>query len=218
MQINDFIDGAFIMMTQFKSSLRIDLSFQHLSKLHSEILQDSLSKILIDKDVIAQIYPKPNESSYYVKKPSIQEWNKTLNELWWLQPYVAKELYRDEVALVKKLYDNILMVEIRKLLEWLIGVENNWKVNVGHAGKWLKRFLPEDIYVEFIYLYASADSKEQWEKLLRMGKFIRKVGQPLARELGYEYPFLDDERVSEYICKIHVLPPGMTALEDIQLN
>lgn len=72
-------------------------------------------------------------------------------------------------------------------------------MNVGHAGKWLKRLLPEDTYVEFIHLYSSADSNEQWDKLLRIGSFIRKIAQPLGLKLGYEYPIVSDERVSEYI-------------------
>ncbi|MDF2535740.1 MAG: hypothetical protein K0R18_1899 [Bacillales bacterium] len=218
MQINDFNDGAFIIMSQFKSALRIDLSFQHLSKLQSEISKDSLNKILIDKGGNSQPNRTANETSYFVKKPTQQEWNRTLNELWWLQPYIAKELWRDEIPLVKKLYDNILMVELRNLLEWQVGEEYNWEVNVGHAGKWLKQLLPEVIYAEFIHFYSSADSNEQWDKLLRMGSFIRKIAQPLALKLGYEYPIVNDERVSEYIREINLLPIGTDTLLDVQIN
>ncbi len=198
-QQNNFKDGAFIFLMQFENTTRIDLSFQRIEELDRELTEDSLSKLLMDKDGIIHTPPVPNETSYYIKKPEESRWDEVLNELWWLQPYVAKELFRDELPLVKELYDIYLMGSLRTLLEWHIGYEHNWEVNAGHGGKWFKRLLPTDIYEEFISLYASANATEQWDKLLRMGAFIQKLGIPLAQKLGYAYPMAYDESVTNYL-------------------
>lgn len=93
---------------QFKDGVRIDLGFDDISNVNTAIKEDSLSKILLDKDNITDKLPEPNDSIYFVKKPTEIQWNELLNELWWIQTYVAKEIWRDELPLVKYMYDVIL--------------------------------------------------------------------------------------------------------------
>ncbi len=213
-QQNNFEDGSFIFLLQYKDTVRIDLSFQDKKEIGKELAEDSLSLVLLDKHNLVRDLPVPGERAYYTQCPTETEWNKTLNELWWLQGYIAKELWRKEMPLVKQLYDVYFMNSLRKLLSWHAAIEKDWKLNVGKAGKWFRRFLPEELYEEFISLYSRADYKEQWEKLLKAGSFIRKLGQDLSGKLGYVYPLQDDLNVSEYIRRIHNLPDNAQSLQD----
>lgn len=207
LQQNEYMGNAFIFLIQYFYGLRLDLSFHDAKNLVSNLAEDSLSIVIYDRDNVAGDVPSSNEFSYYVQRPTREKWDETLNELWWLQIYIAKELWRGEMPLVKELYDNILMACLRDLLSWHIAADNDWQVNVGHGGKWLGRLLPQALYEEFLYFYSSADEAEQWEKLLRIGEFIRGIAQPLSIRLGYEYPLRYDNNVSEYIRKIHGLSP-----------
>ncbi len=213
LQQNNSRDGSFIFLLQYKDSLRIDLSFQDKKETEKELSGDSLSKILLDKHDYVRDLPLPDESSYHTQCPSVTEWNETLNELWWLQCYIAKELWRKEMPLVKYLYDVHFMDCLRQLVIWHISAENDWKLNVGKAGKWLGRFLPAKLYEEYISFYCGADYNEQWDKLLRTGSFIRRLGVKLSEKLGYEYPMQDDVNVSEYIRQIHSLKENDRSLE-----
>lgn len=212
LQQNNFEDNAFIFLLQYADSLRIDLSFHDIKSLKKHIEEDSLSIVLYDKDKITGEIPKPDESTYYVQKPTEQKWEKTLNELWWLQVYISKELWRDEIPLAKELYDIWLISCLRELISWHIAIEKNWTVNVGHGGKWFKRLLPQELYEEYIYFYSSADIEEQWQKLLNIGNFIRKIAQPLSVKLGYKYPLTYDANVSSYIRRIVNLKQDAAAL------
>ncbi len=213
LQQNNFEEGSFIFLLQYKDSVRIDLSFQDIRELEKELSEDSLSWVILYKNDNVKVLSEPNDSTYFVKHPGETKWNETLNELWWLQGYIAKELWRHEIPFAKKLYDVYFMDCLRQLLIWYVSIDKDWKINVGKCGKWLGRFLPENLYEEYISFYSGADYEEQWDKLLRVGSFIRKTGQNLAMKLGYQYPLSDDMNVSEYIRKIHLLPKNAESLE-----
>ncbi len=206
-QQNEYITDAFIFLLQYFDCLRLDLSFHDIRNFGANLAADSLSLIIYDRDKAAGQLPNSNESSYYVQKPTEEKWDETLNELWWLQTYIAKELWRDEMPLVKQLYDNILMNHLRDLVSWHIAAYRDWMVNVGHGGKWFRHLLPQELYEEYLSFYSSADKGEQWEKLLRLGGFIRKIAQPLSAKLGYRYSTNYDENVSKYIRKVYGLKP-----------
>ncbi len=197
-QVNDF-DNGFIVMMQFKDGVRIDLNFKDIKDIDSIAKQDSLSKILLDKDNLAPVLPLPNDSVYHTAKPTEQEFTELLNECWWIMPYIAKGILRDELPYVKYMFDVVLMGCIRKLLCWHIGFEYNWQINPGYCEKWFKRYLPIDLYNEFIALFPTTDYNYIRESLFQTGNFIRKIGQPLAKKFSYPYSEADDENVTVYI-------------------
>ncbi|NEN81985.1 aminoglycoside 6-adenylyltransferase [Paenibacillus elgii] len=211
-QYEYFEDGSSIYMMQFKDSVRIDLSFKDIGSIQ-EVYQDSLSKVLLDKDNLDLKLPEPNDSSYLVQKPSRYLWNVHIIELWWLQVCIAKELWRDEIPRAKNLYDQYFMESLRFLLEWHVGANYDWKVNVGSAGKWFKRFLEPDIYEQMLSLYCGADPEEQWEKLYQAGELVRRIGGPLAAKLGYDYPADEERNVREYVDKVRRLPRDAQSLD-----
>ncbi len=212
LQQNNFEDNACIFLLQYDNGLRIDLSFYDIASIKTHIMRDSLSVLLYDKDNKIDNLPISNERTYFVQKPTKQKWDETLNELWWLQPCIAKELWRDELPLAKKLYDVLMMNCLRDLLSWHIAIDKNWSVNIGHGGKWFKNLLTPERYNRYIYLYSSADKDEQWQKLLNIGDFIRLIAQPLSLKLGFDYPLNNDVSVSKYIRKIYQLPSNALSL------
>jgi len=205
-QQNNFDDGSYIFLMQFKDGVRIDLRFNAIEGLNLAVGEDSLSKILLDKDNIADKIPEPNDRIYFVKKPTEKEWGSVINNLWWIQTYVAKGIWRDELPYVKYMYDVIFMDDIRKLLSWHIGLQYDWQVNVGKCGKWFKRLLRKDLYDEYISIYSSTDYYDIWQKLLKAGALIRKIGMELSDMVSYTYPMEYDINVSEFIRKIKELP------------
>jgi aminoglycoside 6-adenylyltransferase len=191
--------SGFQFLMQFKSGIRIDLSFRDIIDIELEAKDDSLSRILLDKDNLAPKLPPPNDSKYLITKPSKQEFTELLNEAWWIMPYIAKGLLRDELPYVKYMFDVVLMGCIRKLLCWYIGSEHNWSANSGYCEKWFKSYLPPDIYNEFVALFPTTNYDEIWTCLSKSGDFIRKIGLGLAERLAYPYNKQDDENVREFL-------------------
>jgi len=206
LQQNNFDDGSYIFLMKFKDGLRIDLCFKGIEKLNIVAGDDSLSRILLDKDSLADKIPEPNDIMYFVKRPTEKEWDSVINNLWWIQTYVAKGIWRDELPYVKYMYDVIFMDGIRKLLSWHIGSQYDWQVNVGKCGKWIKCLLKKDLYDEFTSIYSGTDYDDIWQKLFKAGGLIRKIGMELSDVIGYKYPMEYDINVSEFIRVIKALP------------
>jgi aminoglycoside 6-adenylyltransferase len=119
---------------------------------------------------------------------------------------VAKAVWRDELPLAKYTFDVILMNGLITLLSWQIGLRYDWNVNIGKHGKWLKTFLPENLYARLVTLYPTVDYEEIWQSLSNFGNFACEIGTEVAEKLGYNYPMQEDINVTEYIQKIKVLP------------
>ena len=128
-------------------------------------------------------------------------------------PNVVKGIWRDELPLVRYMYDVILLDCIVKLLSWYVGIQHDWKVNVGKCGRWNNKYLPQSLFNEFKATYSGASYEQIWTALFNAGKLIRKVGTEVAHELSYTYPLQDDINVTEYIRKVKGLKKDATEFE-----
>ena len=198
---NPLTSGAKVAQTfllQFSDGVRIDLTFKPLEYLDEIILEDTLTKILLDKDNRVEQLAPPNDSGWFVRKPTEKQYAEALNELWWLQAYVAKGLCRDELPYARHTFA-LIVEQIELLLSWYIAIRWHWQVNIGAYNKWLKRYLARELYEEYLALFPSADYDSFWQALAYAGTLSRKIGTEVAEKLGYEYPMQDDINVTNYL-------------------
>lgn len=190
----------------FKEGFRIDFGFLTLENF-KEVLEDSLCQILVDKDQIIPLLPQPNDNLYWVKKPSKELFNFVVNEFWWCLTNVGKGLIREELPYVKGMFDEVVKPVYIQMIKWYIGYKYDWKVNVGKFGKWIKRYLPIELYQEVEKSYPNSNYSDIWDSVFASGKLFRKCGLELAEHLGFEYPLQDDINVMDYLShiqKIHL--------------
>lgn len=205
--------NAYIFLMQFQDGVRLDLSFHPVECLAESVHLDSLTKVLLDKDRRIGVLAPPDESSHYVKRPTEREFDKLLNEAWWIQTYVAKGVRRDELPYAKHMMDGILIDCVIRLLQWYVGLKHDWRINPGKCGKWLKKCLPEDVYHELVRIYAGPDDEAIWEALFAAGRLIRRIGTEVAQGLGYNYPMQDDINVTGYLRKVKRIPKDAREFE-----
>lgn len=203
LQQNDIIEDTeewpiFLML--FTDGVRVDLSFRKIEQIIEPT--DSLTKILLDKDNQMGILEPPNDRSYFTIKPSQQQYAKLLNNIWWCSTNVAKGLWRGELPYAKYMLDVVVRDAVVTLLSWYIGMNNDWNINTGKAGRWLQNQLPVDIWTAYVNTYAGSDIELNWDALLEMCKLSSRIGQAVAYELGYEYPHSEDRKVTEYIAQL----------------
>lgn len=191
---------------QYKDGVRLDVQLIPLKNYLNVIYAETLAKVLIDKDRLLPPLDEPNDSAHYVQAPTPEMFMNVINDLWWFQIEVAKAIYRDELPLAKWLYDGVLMDRVRQLLIWKVGDQFKWKIDIGRYGRWLKRYLSESIYSDFIHLYPNNDYISIWESLFSLGPFVHKVAKELSGELGYDYDDARGRLVSDFLHRINSLP------------
>ncbi len=198
-------DGHFTYLMQFSDGNRIDLSFDTLA-LWKTYAADSQSILLLDKDGIIPPFPPASDRDYLPQPPTAKAFADCCNEFWWVIPYVAKALWREELPNAKHFQDHYVREQLMKMLAWYVGVRTGFTQSPGKYGKYLDRYLEPELWALLLQTYSDADTTHTWEALLAMGELFRQVALVVAEHFGFEYPHGDDARVTAHLRHVQGLP------------
>jgi aminoglycoside 6-adenylyltransferase len=197
-------DGHFVYLMQFADGNRIDLGIYPLDKL-DELTQDSLGLLLLDKDGTIEPFPPASERDYLPTPPTAKAFFDCCNEFWWVSPYVAKGLWRQEI-LYAKYFSDVVRDQLSRMIDWYIGVQTRFSRSPGKFGKYVQRYLESELWDLLLRTYSDAQYEHTWEALYAMGELFRRLAIQVAGHFGFDYPYGDDERVSAHLRHVHNLP------------
>jgi aminoglycoside 6-adenylyltransferase len=202
-------------VTQYADGLKLDFTLWPV-KLFQKIVAapalpaelDAGYQILLDKDNLTSAIQPPTFKAYLPKPPTLEAYQTHVNDFLTDAPYVAKCLWRGELMPVKWALDyDMKHIYLRQVLEWYIGIKNNWSVPVGLLGKGLKKLLPPDIWERLEQTYAGADVADNWQALINTVALFKQLADEVGEHLGYAYPHQLHQRVRAYVEHIKQLEP-----------
>ncbi|RKL64696.1 aminoglycoside 6-adenylyltransferase [Salipaludibacillus neizhouensis] len=201
--------------TKIDFQISINESVRKLTnKSHIPLEYDNGYMVLLDKDNITEDIKPPSYSAFVTKKPTEDEYRAVINEFWWDTTYVAKSLWRDELYFAKYMLDNIIRFNyLQKVIEWYIGVQNDWKVNPNKCGRWFKRYLNKETWEELETTFVGADIEENWNALFRTANLFNRLCREIGEELGYEYPVEVENKIRSYLLKAKNLDNNATTFQ-----
>ena len=202
---------SFCYLMQFMDGNRIDLTVYPVAQL-AELARDSLSLLLLDKDGLVTPFPPPDDSDYLPKPPTAKQFADCCNEFWWVSTYVAKGLWRQEITYAKSMHDQIVRVQLMKMLAWYVGVNTHFARSAGKEGKYLQQWLAPELWRLLLATYADADIARTWDALFAACQLFRRVALPVAAHFAYAYPHEDDARVSAHLAHVRNLPQDATTI------
>jgi aminoglycoside 6-adenylyltransferase len=199
-------DGEhFTYLMQFSDGNRIDLGIFPIHKL-DEFVPDSLTEVLLDKDGLFKDMPPSNDRDGIPKPPTAKEFFDCCNEFWWVSPYVAKGLWREEILYARHMFDEIIRPKLMEMLAWYIGMKTGFETNPGKMGKYYRKYLDQELWELLMQTYVDAEYDHTWEALFKMGELFRYLALDVADHFGFEYPHGDDRRVSAHLRHVQELP------------
>lgn len=198
-------DGGVVFLMQFMDGNRIDLGIYPVS-MAAEMVTDSLSVLLLDKDSIVPAFPPADESGYIPKPPTCKAFADCCNEFWWVSAYVAKGLWREQILYAHHMLDQYTREQLMKMLAWYIGIRTGFTVNPGKFGKYYQRCLEPGLWERVLKTFADSDTSHTWEALFAMCDLFRVVAVRVGQHFGYDYPHRDDRRVSAHLRHVRSLP------------
>lgn len=196
---------SYAYLMQFMDGNRIDLTLFPVAQLE-KLGRDSQSILLLDKDGIVEPFPAPSDRDYLPQPPTAKQFDDCCNEFWWMSPYVAKGLWREEITYAKENLDENVRAQLMKMITWYVGMKTNFQKSPGKMGKYLEQFLEPELWELLLKTYADASFDNNWDALETMGELFRRTAVPVAVHFGYPYPFGEDERVSAHIRYVRALP------------
>ena len=205
-------DGGVGPMVLFKDGRRIDFNFRLLSELKKEIESGNVgswNRVLLDKDDITRNFESMeshDDSEFWTKKPTKDEFAELTHHFWWNITYVAKYLYRDEFLLAKRTLDVSLHHHyLKTILSWYLGVRKNWQNNPGQHGRWIRKELDPDLWREVESTFAGASLDDNWRAMFKTAEIFGRLASLVGDALGYPYPATLDREVTEYLLEIRRL-------------
>ena len=195
------ISFAYLML--FKDTNRIDLTLFPKKKLTANFNPDSLTLLWLDKDHLFTGLPQSGDKDYHIQEPAEKEFLDTCNEFWWATTYVAKGLVRDEIIYAKEMLEVVVRPMFMKVIEWQVGIENDFSVSSGKAGKFLKRYLPGDFYKKILLTYANFETAENWKALFLMTEIFQQSSNFVAEKLGFTINKREQQNVLAYLKALH---------------
>lgn len=185
----------------FEDGNRIDLTLVPLDELPQYIQSDKLTKILLDKDGRVPNLPIPTDSDYWVKKPNENDYQDCCNEFWWLSTYVVKGLCRNELPYAVD-HLNMMRHQLYTMLSWQVGVEIDFSASMGKNFKYLKNYLPLEVWEQVMRTYQNSTNEAIWDSLWRCLALFRKTSNKVAQDLRIPYPIYD-EKVTPYLKNVY---------------
>ncbi|MCD5324640.1 MULTISPECIES: aminoglycoside 6-adenylyltransferase [Pontibacillus] len=213
MQMPDLNDGPprdgkwkrFAYLMLFEDGNRIDLSLVSLDHLDSHLQNKDYRKILLDKDNRIQRSVDTVSDPFLIQKPTQQDFDRCVNEFWWVSTYVAKGLWREELTLSKYLMEEPVRDMLIRMLSYKVGIRTNFLVGAGKGGKDLQKYLEKDEWTQLVHTYPDGDYENMWQGLFRMCDLFEETSEEVAEELGFTIS-TEGQRVRPYLERVHNLP------------
>jgi len=199
-------DRHYTRLMLFEDGNRIDLTVQSAEETGKAYLADSLTVPLLDKDGILPGLPDANDSAYWVKPPTMGQYNSACNNFWWCMQNVAKGLWRDELPYAKEMLEQEVRGDLNKVAAWWIGLQYEYKICPGKMGKYFKRYFPEPYWRMYERTYAGYRRNEIWASIFVMCDLFRILAADVSGHFGYSYPVEDDRNMVRYLRRVENLP------------
>ena len=188
----------------FDDGNRIDLTLYQIDKVEKNYWPDSLTICLLDKDNLFDGLLLPNESDYFIKQPSEKEFKDTCNEFWWVSTYVAKGLLRNEITYAKEMLETIVRPMFMKLIEWKIGIENDFSVSFGKAGRFMYRYLSNEYYTKVLHTYSDFNIENNWQALFTMIELFVQTSIEVSTQLKFQINKREQQNSIHYLRQLYV--------------
>ena len=185
------VENCYGWQIQFADGNRMDL---HVCTKENALANLELYQILVDKDGIVPYPQETTDERYWVKEPREIEFKCTCSDFWWCLNNVAKGLWRNELPYAMDVINFVLRPHLKRLLEWKMGIENNFSVSAGKSCKYFKKYLQEETYRQFLATYSIAEIESIWNSVFEMCDLF----QSTAVELTYELKVLNKKITLSY--------------------
>lgn len=198
-------DGAFIYLMLFADGNRIDLTLCPV-KIYEAQKPDSLTLVLLDKDLRLGALPPASDADYVLVPPSAKSFADCCNEFYWVSTNAGKGLWRGEIVYAKLMIEQFMRPQAMRLLDWHIGLSNGFTTSPGKMGKRYREKLPEALWCLVESSYSDADFGRSWAALHALVIAFRTASEAVAESLGFTYPTREADNVVAYLRQVEALP------------
>jgi hypothetical protein len=158
--------------------------------------------ILLDKDHGRGFLPHqlvPNPEHWHIKPPSPLYFYSCCNNFWWCLNNVAKGIARDELPYVMDMLNVWVRSELHDMISWYIGTLHGFSLSTGKACKYIKKYLPPELYTQYTATYSNSDYTDVWAAVDAMCDLFHTQALAVASHFGFTYQQEEEDGIREYL-------------------
>jgi aminoglycoside 6-adenylyltransferase len=191
-------DGNFNYMMIYPDEVRIDLSFVY----NNYIDDGEPAVVLLDKDNGNGLLPSqvvPNYKYWHIKPPSSLFFYSCCNNFWWCLNNVAKGIARDELPYVMDMLNVWVRTELHDMINWYIGTLYGFNLSTGKTCKYIKKYLPPELYAQYIATYSGSNYTDVWAVVDTMCNLFHTLASAVAFHFDFTYRQEEEDGIREYL-------------------
>ena len=191
---------------QFMDGNRIDLSFFNIDSLE-EHTKDSLSIVLIDKDVLYKNLQPASEKSYFITTLTKDLYNGCCTAFFFaIGSHIPKTIWREKLPLLKSFIEGWLREPVQLMLSWEIGFKTGFNKSIGEKGKYLQQFLEPEKWEMYVKTYVDSDFERIWDSIFLFHEIFTQSAKIIAKEYNYQFPKENSSKVLSFLNHVRSLP------------
>ena len=160
---------------------------------------DKLTIVLLDKDNILPKCPPPTDIDYWIKKPTKEQYHANCNNFWWCLNNVAKSITRDELSYAMWMYNVIIREPLDKMIEWHIGINNNFTLSAGKQGKLFKKYMSSELYSMYEETFSNSEYENMWKSIFKACELFHILALHVGEHFKFEYNMDEENGIIEYL-------------------
>ncbi|MGI6659236.1 MAG: aminoglycoside 6-adenylyltransferase [Dethiobacteraceae bacterium] len=191
-------DGNFNYMMIYPDAVRIDLSFEF----QKYIDKGEPAVILLDKDKGRGFLPPLLLSSgkyWHIEPPSSLFFYSCCNNFWWCLNNAAKGIARDELPYVMYMLNCVIRAELHEMINYYIGVQHGFNLSTGKAGKYFKKYLPPELYTQYLATYSGSNYTDIWAAVDTMCNLFHTLALTVAEHFDFTYRQEEEDGIRQYL-------------------
>lgn len=102
--------------------------------------------------------------------------------------------------------------ELITMISWKVGIETDFKISIGKANKYLKRYIEKDIWERLMVTFNMGNYESAWKALITTCELFEEIAPKVGEALGYKYNYDEAKRSFEFIKHIKDLPKDALAI------
>ena len=173
---------GYIYLVQYKDKIRLDLSIVDEKDRRIHLKQKDYRKVLLDKDNYK--IKEDIEGVFTIKKPTQAYFDACVKNFYWVSLYVAKGLMRNHLLYAYE-HLSIMRTSLNAMIEWFIGNNHNFDIEVGKCGQKYQDYLPKDYYLMYLDTFTRLTKEDLFKALDKMLKLFYMLSDDCSKKLSY---------------------------------
>ncbi len=192
-------------LTLFEGGWQVDFVIQTIDDLNhlvkNKVIPDNFYrgvKVLVDKDHIAHNIMPQSSMTPQGNPLSEDRFLQTINMFWFIALYIAKQILRNELWVVK-VRDGNLKELLLQMIEWHEKTVNGAEYDTWHAGRFLCEWASKETQAELMNTYGHFDRNDSWKALMATIILFMRLSREISEKKKFSYPYDLEKSVFNWI-------------------